>query len=1111
MRDLRERLFDHVNPLVGFSVTRYVLSIGIFIGVVIFGLIATTSLGVDLLPTTNTPVVSVNTSFPGASPEVVDRQVTRVIEGAVADIPGVVSIGANSRTGGSSVFITFTPDTNQDSAANKVASQVSAVTRQLPTGASAPSVRTFDPNSQPILEFGISGGSAPLEEVHEYAENVLVPAVQRVEGVANVEVNGGPERQYQVLLDPSRLQAYGLNPQQISSAISSASVDQPIGSITRGADTLSFSTRDVPRSLEDIGEIVVDGNRGVRVADLGTVKDASSTDSFTRINGTPVVLISIQQASGSNAVAVADGVRELMKHFSLPQGYAVSFSNDTTGPIRASIKSTTHEIWVTAGVVAVVVLLFLGRINTAFTVILAIPISLAAAPVLYQLLGFTFNQVSLLAMIVAIGIVVDDSIVVAENVERYQQMGVPRHQAVLRGASEVFGAVAAASLSLLAVLIPVSFIGGFAGRYLQQFALGLSAAVLFSWLEALLFLTVRMAYTPEAAPVTWRDLPRVLTTLPATLRWGFAALRQPWAVLLLVGAAAALWRFVTPLAALGALALPLALGVGRYLWDVALGLLEALTLTLHGITERGMTFVREGYARALGGMLRFSPLVLVGAAVFLAATLLFVVPKVPFNFVPQSDSGTFNVRIRPPNGTSLNGSNVLSDRAERFLLAQPEVETVQANVNSGGSGLNVKLVERSEREGIFQLIPRYQMALNALYADQPSTRVMIFAGGGFRGQGSGLSFNLISPSYELLTERANRAVEILEANPNVLSASSDISSTTLQNNFVPDASRLAGTGISSQTIAQTLQTYASGANAGNVEVQGFNYPIQVKMDPAQLQDMQTLLSLPVYSPSLQTSLAVGQLGSIVQSQSPTTIGRTNRLYGASLSVNLGENAPTPLEFQREIEQQFREAGILDNQVSLDSGGQFSQGALASQLSSLGVQAFGLALLLVYLVMGAQFNSFRYPVYLLLPVPFAVAGAMWFVWLRGSALDIFAVMGFLLLIGLSAKNAIIYLEFVVDRMKLMPFRDALIEASRLRFRPIVMTTLTVLVISFPLVLGTAEGSEFGRGLGITIMGGVLVSAIMTFFVVPAAFYLFERGRASQLLLPEAEENEKLVPA
>ena len=365
---------------------------------------------------------------------------------------------------------------------------------------------------------------------------------------------------------------------------------------------------------------------------------------------------------------------------------------------------------------------------------------------------------------------------------------------------------------------------------------------------------------------------------------------------------------------------------------------------------------------------------------------------------------------------------------------------------------------------------------------------------------------MVSSNFDLLKQRADKAVSVLEADKDVLSVSSGLDNSTLENRFVPNQNLLAGTGLTASSVASTLQAYASGSSAGNIDLGGVTYPIKVSVDPKYLTDESALLGLPIYSSTLQTNLSAGQLGSVVQGSSPSSIDRDNRIYSLSLTYQpTTETTLTSQALQAQITNELTQGGVIDNLVTVGEADRNGAFALGNQLGTLGVQAFGLSLLLVYLVMGAQFNSFRYPLYLLLPVPFAIAGALLFTAISGGSLDIFGVLGFLLLIGLSAKNAIIYLEFVVEKMREMPFREALIEASRLRFRPIVMTTLTVLVISLPLLLSHGSGSEYGRSLSIIIMGGISVSALMTFFVVPAAFYLFERGRAVKVEAQRSRET------
>ena len=1118
VRELQARIFDRVNPAVKFSVSRYVLAVGFFVAMVLFGLVSTFNLGVDLLPSVNIPVVAIQVSYPGATPSVIDTQITQLIEGSVATLAGVTDISSSSSSGSSRVTVNLDANMDKNAAMNQIAARVNALVRRFPTGTGAPSVQSFDPNSQPILQFGISAKAVPMETVGDWVQNDFAPQLERVPGVANVTIDGAPSRQYQVYLDPNRLQYYKLNPQQVSQAISSAALNQPIGTIISDSSTLSFSTKSQPTGVDSISQILVDSNKGITVSDVASVRMIPVPSSFVRVNGQPSVLVSIQKSSDGNSVAVASAVRAFLKTHTLPRGYSLTISNDTTGPITASIDSTFKELGLTALVVALICLLFLGKLNTTLSVVLAIPIALSAAPILYALLGFSFNLVSLLAMIVAIGIVVDDSIVVSENVERYRAMGYSLKESVLKGASEVFGAVVAASLSLLSVLLPVSFIGGIIGRYVMQFSLGLAAAVFFSLVEAILFLTVRLAYTPETKTLDWKDFLKSWSHLGHDFKAGFRSLKRPFVIVgLLAGAGILGWfKYYGWMPAV--LAWPVALALLLYVGRIILSFLQALTMTLHNLTEAGLTWVRELYVRSLAGVLRFGSFVLGGALIFFVATLIFVGPKIPFNFVPQSDGGTLNAGLRMPQGTPTSVTNQATGRLEAWLMQQPEVLTLQTTVSAGGasgfagnSSITIQLIPVEKRRSSFVLAQVWRTALTPLVADLPSARVQVnaggFGGGGFGGAGSAVSFQLVSSDFTTLTDTNNKVISALQANPFVADVTSSLANLNFENDFVPDPDKLKGTGLSPSTVAAVLQTYASGAQASTVQIGGKSYPIQVSINPANLSGSQSLLNLPVYSPTLQTTLTAGQLGEFVLTPTPSTLSRTNRVYSASINVSLKPGAPSALAFQTKIKTELTQAGVLGDTVGIGDDSRSGIAALSGQLATQGPMAFVLAIFLAYLVMGAQFNSWRYPVYLLLPVPLALAGALWFVFLSGSGLDIFGVLGMLMLIGLSAKNAIIYLDFVVERLDLMPLKDALVESARLRFRPIIMTTLTVLVISFPLIFNGGQGSEFGQKMGIVMLGGILSSAILTFFVVPAAFWLFERKRHRDPLLNLASPETK----
>jgi HAE1 family hydrophobic/amphiphilic exporter-1 len=1114
LRDLEAKLFNKVNPAISFSVTRYVLAIGIFVGIFVFGVISMLNLGVDQLPTINIPVVIVSTSYPGATPAVIDQSVTQVIENTVTTISGITDINSSSQTGSSSVVISFDQSTDKNSDANQVSSQVAAAVKRLPSGINAPTVKTFDPNSAAVVQISLNAKGVGLDEVSDYVTNSLLPNLERIDGVANITTDGAPSRQFQVLLNPNKLRAYNLTPQSVSSAIENSEINTSIGSISNKRNVLTFSTVNMPTDPVGISKLLVDASRGISVGDVASVRDTSTVDSYVRVNGVPGVLVDIQKTTDGNTVAVVHSVEKYMAKLKLPQGYSYVVSYDSTGPITASISNTYRELFVTSLVVAVIVLLFLGKLNTALSVILAIPIALSASPILYNLCGFTFNLVSLLALVSAIGIVVDDSIVVAENVERYRAMGFSLKESVLKGASEVFSAVVAASLSLLSVLIPVSFMGGFVGRYIQQFALGLAAAVAFSLFEALLFLTVRLAYTPEARTFEWMDFAQSFGKLPASMKWGFSSWKKGFLLLIGLGAVAALaltrhYAFIPAI-----LLYPFVLGVLNYVGRIFVTLLQSLTMTLHGWTESFIEWVRDGYVRILRRMFKKSVAILIGVAVFLGVVVFFVAPRIPFNFVPQADNGFMSINLSLPVGTPIDVTNEVAGEIEAFLKQKDEVRIVQTVVSSTNMFTGARYTYRAnllltlkpveERRNIYDLIPEYRpVLLGIVHRQFPSGRVQLSASSGGPGGSSSLPINVTSASFDRLRAHDAVVLEAIQRNRWVSDVSSSLSDTSLENDFIPDPQRLVGTGLTPASIATNLQIATSGVQASSVQIGGESYPIEVMVDPIYLADGQSLLNLPIYSSGLQSNLQVGQLGTFTLNQAPTSMTRYNRIYYAQYTINLKPNAPPQLTVQDEISADLQSRGVLEGDMQVGSTGSTSMAALSRQMQTQAPATFLLALFLVYLVMGAQFNSWRYPIYLLLPVPLAIVGALFVVFIKGDGLDVFGMLGMLMLIGLSAKNAILYLDFVVERIGKMPFEEALIEAGGLRFRPIVMTTLTVLVTSFPLILGIGQGAEFGKGLGVVMFGGIVSSAILTFFVVPAAFYLFERKRQVSMDANKAE--------
>lgn len=1133
-----------MNPLIRFFVRRYVFSIAIFTSIVFFGLTAFTSLGVDLLPEFDIPVVAVNTLYDGAGAQETAEQVSETIEDAIATLPGVTDINSFNGEGFSFVVAQFSSGVNVDTAAIDVKQQIDALGDALPDGASNPIVQKFDPGDQPILQVAVSGSGRSLIDVQRVAEDTIEPSLQQVEGVADVSIVGALDRQIQVLLDPAKLRTFNLTPNQIVGAIGSGSATFPIGNIDVGNERILLSLRDRPESAEDVAGLVVDPSRGLIVSDVARVIDAVDTPSaFTRLDGREVILLQARKISDANAVGTAQDLRAALDGLTLPEGIETQVVGDTTVFVENSVRDTFRETLLAIGAVALVVLLFIGRLGSTFSVVLAIPITLIGALIIFSLLGFTLNTVTLLAITVAVGLVVDDSIVISENIERWRAKGLGPIEAVFKGASEVSVAVLSATLSLLAVFLPIGFLPGAIGQFFSQFGLSLAATIAVSYFEALFFLTVRMAYLPNPLPPKWSQVGGSLAHAGQDVRWTLKRYRTRLWVLLAVlltvsagldglrgGAAASAAGLDAGITAalllaggglLSALLLPwllLIVGLPTRTLATALG---ALLRSMHEATDGLVRLLRGGYTRTLKRLLNpaASTAVLIVAA-GLVLTLGWVGPRISFNFVSQVDAGVNSVSISLPPGTPLDRTNQIASEVERIAAeVVPEATNILANVGTGGdfgtseaeqASVTVELTPQANRDrSSFDIANALQTALDERIGERaPEADINVASSdGGAVPVETGFAITLYANTLDTLLERDELAREILRDNEYLRNPSSSLQGSVNERVFIIDRDAIQGTGLTTADIGSALRTYNVGVRAGNIDAGGEDVGIQVQADPRLLADEQSLLSLPVFASALNTWLPLSEIGRFEVQASPIAIDRANGQYISDLSAEIAQGAPGQFQLRGEIQEAFDEAGVTDDTVRAGAG---VGPDFIGELALYGPIAFGLALLLNYMVIASQFNSFRYPFYLLLTVPLALVGAVWLFFITGSALDVISVLGFVILIGLVTKNAILLLDVVVQGLEGdETLKDALVRAGELRLRPILMTALTVITISIPLLLGLGEGSEFRRPLGLVIVGGVVSSTFLTLFVVPAAFYRFERGRYERMTA-KAEQASSSEP-
>lgn len=1087
------------NPLVRFFVERPVLTTAAFIGVMLFGVFTAGKLGVDLLPKFDIPIVTVTTLYPGASPEEVANQITKPIEDAVSTLNGVTQISSVSRESVSQVIVEFEYGRDLNLVAVDVSERVTAVSGKLPGDAKTPIVAKFDPSSQPFLFVTLTAPGHSLGELGRYAEDKIKPMLQQIPGVADVQVIGNPEEEVAVELQPDRLASLGVSARQVVGQIEQAAVNVPAGAIDVAGEHQVLRLRNQPASAADVAALPLDPNRGLRVDSVANVRwQESRSRTYSRLNGDPVILLSVRKTSDSNLVDVAHAVRRASKEVYLPSDYRLSIQFDRTKFTEASVRDTYVESAMTALIVSLIILILLGRVNSALSVILAIPVTLSASIVVYGVLGFTFNIISLLALIVAVGLVVDDAIVVAENIARWRDMGYGRMDAVIRGASEVSTAVLATTLSLLAVFLPISFLPGFVGQFFKEFGIGLATAIAVSYLEAMFFLTVRLAYLPDPKPEPWSSLPRTIGDFGSDVSYVKNSVRSFWAWSALLAIAVFLGRSLGITAGLLAslLFFPLLAPV-HYLVKVVSAILGAALLSVHIWAEEGMDWLKEVYGRSVHWILDHSLLTL-SLALLAFLSVAWVAPQLPFNFTPKADSGYIDITLTLPMGTSLSLTNELTRRVESYLLGQPEVKEVVAQVGTAQylgatdspeeATINVSLIPKNRRQDQYRITDRFRADIEKLLADHPEAELRVQVNTGGQTTSYDLEFTLMAPSEAALIDANEKTLEILRANPELRDIRSSLSETTTEYVFHPDPGKLAGTGLTALDIGQALRIYTSGVEAGNVRSGGKETPIVVIADPRYTASAAELANLPIAAPTTRSMIPLRGVGYFERQEGAASIERTDLAYSTNFSINFKDPYAGAMQIERRIRRDLEAAGIFTGGVRFVSSG-YSK--FLGDLASTAPMAFILALILNYLVIASQFNSFRYPIYLLLPVPLALVGAFWLAYFMGTGLDIISVLGTVMMVGLVTKNAILLLDFAVERAKNAPLKDALVEAARLRLRPILMTSTTVIVVSIPLLLGIGEGSEFRRPLGVIILGGIFTSTVLTLFVIPAAFYFFER--------------------
>ncbi len=1023
------------------SVSQPVFATMVMLALVVLGYFSYQRMPVEQFPNIDFPVVVVQTVYPGAAPETVENDVTRPIEEVVNTVTGLDTLNSRSYPGVSVVIIQFDLEMNSSTAAQEVRDKVATIAARLPEDAGDPQISRFDPMSMPIMSVIVSSETLPLRELTAYADETIVDRLSIIPGVGSATVIGGVKRQINILVDEERLRALGVGIADVTNALSDENRDIPAGEITVGVNQRNVVVEGRIDDPNDFRTLVVArrGGEPVYLWQVATIVDGEAdTESRALLNGTPAVAIDIIKIPGSNTIEVADGIHGAIATLQaeLPGDVKLNVIRDGSVAIRNSVEDVQTTL-VEGGFLAVlIVFLFLNSWRSTVITGLTLPVSVIGTFTVLNFLGFTLNMMTLMALSLAIGILIDDAIVVRENITRHLRMGKTHRQAALEGTKEIGLAVLATSLSIVAVFLPVAFMGGIIGRFFLQFGVTVAVAVLLS-------LFVSFTLDPMLSSV-WYD--------PAS---GPNPKRGP---------------------------------IGK----------------LVNLFDRGFEAIGRGYGRVVKWVLRHRFITLLGAfAIFVASVML--TPLVGAEFVPQTDEGEFNLELTTPVGSSSDYTTAKVRQVENALREFPEVEAVYTTINAGNSqGTNranvyVKMVPKDDRErSPIELTEPIRQRLASIAGVESS-----FALPGVGGSQKPIQINVLGTDVAVLGRISDELVAKLSAVPGAVDVDSSLAETRPILGVRVDRDRASDLGISMQQIANALRPMLSGDAATTWKsAAGETYDVVVRLPEEQRVDMEALAGLPLIAARAdggQSTIRLDQVAEIVTSASAAEITRQDLSRQLQVSANVAGGVPV-------AEVSTAVFGIVAG-MELPPGYRFAFGGDTEAMAeSMGyaAQALIMAVLFIYFVIASQFGSFLQPIAIMISMPMALIGVIAGLYVGGSTLNMMSAIGFIMLMGLVTKNAILLVDFANRRRKEgVPLKEALAEAGVIRFRPIIMTTTAMIFGMMPLALGLGQGGEFRGPMAHAVIGGLLSSTFLTLLVVPVMIsYLDSLGRRVRKLFPKA---------
>ncbi len=1034
----------------------------LILSITVVGAFSYRSLGVDLFPKIDLPTITVTVVNPGASPQEIETEITDKVEGAVNTISGIDELRSTSVEGVSQVFISFVLEKNADVAAQEVRNKVELIQNDLPETAETPIVQKLDTDATPVLRIALSAPRS-LREVTDIADKQIKRQIEPISGVGNVQIVGGRQREIQVWLDTDKMRAFNVSAAEVANAVRLQNMELPGGRVEEGKRELTVRTMGRIPDPAEFNNIVV-ANRGVyavKLSDVGYVEDgAEEQRTEARLNGQPAVTLVVSKQSGQNTVAVADAVKERLEELkkTLPADVKTQIVGDQTVFIKASLDSIQLHLIEGSILAAIVVFVFLWSVRSTFIAAIAIPTSIIATFGLMAAMGFTMNQITMLALTLMVGIVIDDAVVVLENIFRYvEEKGAPPFQAAIEGTREIGLAVTATTLSLLAVFLPVGFMAGIVGRFMSSFGFTSSFAIAVSLLVSFTLtpmLAARMIKRKHHRVGTGGRSDRIdpqseneVSTPPAKRDYSLAEFKEKYSQ-----AQSKEGRFYRPI------------------------------------------------DRAYTKMLEWSMAhrwAIVGLSVFVIISTIPLFMFVGKNFLPVDDQSQFEINLRAPEGSTLSFTSGLAERMAADVRKLPGVTDTLVAIGSGQqqivniANIYVKMTPIEEREVTqHDLMARAREEIIAKYVkeypDQLRTSVSPVAaisGGGFRN--ADIQYVIGGPDLDKLTKYSNDMLAKLRQVPDVVDADSTLITGKPELRVVIDRARAGDLGVRIGDIAQALNTLVAGQKVSTFNAGIDQYNIRVRAIGQYRANAEGLQRMIVPSQKLGW-VSLDNVVRVEEGAGPSSIERYNRQRQVMLTANTkpgGSQAAVIAKLDQFAQEE-----------NMDSTSQTSLAGRSKELSRTGyyfLLAIVLSFVFMYMVLAAQFESFIHPVTILLTLPLAIPFGIVSLLVMGQTVNIFSGLGLLLLFGVVKKNAILQIDHTNNlRSQGMSRYNAIIQANRDRLRPILMTTIALVAGMIPLVIARGAGAGTNRSIGVLVVGGQTLCLLLTLLAVPVFYSLFD---------------------